>query len=427
MQKLFQKYCSRQNIVVDTAFERALLNGLFVVIPAYLEHDHLEITLNSLKGASREGVMVNVVILINAWEDDTAVHVDETMQLWHWLNEFANKDSHPDFVIIPLLATNLPRKHRGAGLPRKIAMDQVAAYCGMNHQYQTVMCCMDADSLVAPNYFQSVITYFSDLKHRACSIYFEHPLTGQEFPNQVYEGITLYEMHLRCYRILLQATGFPDAVHTVGSSMAVRVSDYVRVGGMVKNRAGEDFYFIQKLIQAGGYGQLQDTCIYPSPRPSHRVIFGTGATISKWHEEGESVYFTYNIQAFVDLKLLFSRVAQFYDVSEEEVQQRMLLLPGRVRSFLNEAGFVDEVLALSANCSSVKVFEKRFFELFNAFKVMKYLNYVHEYFLEKSDVVDCATRILALHKTDTSSLFEPADILVILRKVDREITYLELG
>jgi hypothetical protein len=421
MQKLFQKYCVRQNIVVDKALERAYRNGLFVVIPAYLEKDHLETTLKSLSSAFRNGIEVNVVVLINSWDDDLLDCVEETLHLWEWLKGYSSAQSSEGFVIIPLLATGLPAKHRGAGLPRKIAMDQVAAFCGANGQYQTVMCCMDADSLVAGNYFESVVHYFSEPKHRACSIYFEHPLTGTNFSDHVYEGIALYEMHLRCYRILLQASGFPDAVHTVGSSMAVQVVDYVKVGGMVKNRAGEDFYFIQKLVQTGGYGQLQNTCIYPSPRPSHRVIFGTGATISKWMEDDESIYYTYNIQAFIDLKLLFSDVQQFYNIQDYEIQTLLLLLPGRVRSFLNESGFVDEVKALSGNCSSVKVFEKRFFEVFNAFKVMKYLNYVHEHFLEKSDVIDCATRILVMQGVDTNPLFEPADLLMELRKIDREL------
>jgi len=42
---------------------------------------------------------------------------------------------------------------------------------------------------------------------------------------------------------------------------------------MNRKQAGEDFYFIQKLMPLGGYFALNSTAIYPSPRESSRVPF----------------------------------------------------------------------------------------------------------------------------------------------------------
>ena len=59
---------------------------------------------------------------------------------------------------------------------------------------------LDADCLVEKNYFVSVYNEFFNKKERsACSIYFEHPFQGDDFPEEVYRYITLYELHLRYY------------------------------------------------------------------------------------------------------------------------------------------------------------------------------------------------------------------------------------
>ena len=76
----------------------------------------------------------------------------------------------------------------------------------------------------------------------------------------------------------------------------------MKAGGMNRRQAGEDFYFIQKLVPAGGYFSLNSTVVYPSPRPSFRVPFGTGASITKLNESGEPFLMTYNISAFDELR-----------------------------------------------------------------------------------------------------------------------------
>jgi hypothetical protein len=53
---------------------------------------------------------------------------------------------------------------------------------------------------------------------------------------------------------------------------------------MNRRMAGEDFYFIQKLLPAGGFFNLNQTTVYPSPRSSARVPFGTGVTIQRLTE-----------------------------------------------------------------------------------------------------------------------------------------------
>jgi hypothetical protein len=62
----------------------------------------------------------------------------------------------------------------------------------------------------------------------------------------------------------LSYAGFPYVHHTVGSAIAIKTSAYVRAGGMNSGAAGEDFYFIQKLLPAGYFFNLTSTTVYPS-------------------------------------------------------------------------------------------------------------------------------------------------------------------
>src|SRR5213594_3575687 len=92
---------------------------------------------------------------------------------------------------------------------------------------------------------------------------------------KVAEAIAAYELHLRYYVRALRYAGFPYAHHTIGSCMAVRADVYKKQGGMNKRQAGEDFYFLQKIIPLGHFTDLTETKVIPSSRPSDRVPFGT--------------------------------------------------------------------------------------------------------------------------------------------------------
>jgi hypothetical protein len=135
-----------------------------------------------------------------------------------------------------------------------------------------------------------------------CSIYFEHPLDGP-LDVKVYEAIAAYELHLRYYVHGLRYAGFPHAHHTIGSCMAVRADVYKQQGGMNKRKAGEDFYFLQKIFPLGAFTELTDTTVNPSPRGSDRVPFGTGKAVQA-HLAGNKIS-TYPLEAFLDLKMLF--------------------------------------------------------------------------------------------------------------------------
>ena len=110
-----------------------------------------------------------------------------------------------------------------------------------------------------------MVRYFQEKSVAGVSIAYAHRLEEADMTVQAREAIMKYELYLRYYRLALEYTGHPHAYHCIGSAFAVRTLDYVAQGGMNKRQAGEDFYFLQKLIATGRYATLQSTQVYPSP------------------------------------------------------------------------------------------------------------------------------------------------------------------
>jgi len=389
---LFEKYIRRHNITDRIGDGGAGDVGITVVIPAYLEKDYISACLDSLVRTKEVSTGIEVIVMVNAPEDAAPEILSEQEETFLKIKEEFPVERHSRIRIIPVKEFDIAKKHFGAGHARKTGMDQAVLRYFTADNPNGVIVSLDADCVVAPDYFEEIEKYFSVDRNKGCSIYFEHPLKG-EMDARVYDAVTQYELHLRYYKTALGRTGFPYAFHTVGSAFAVRASAYVKAGGMPRKQAGEDFYLIQKVVQTGGYGELNTTCVYPSARPSTRVPFGTGPAVKKLIGD-DAAYKTFNLQAFSDLKKLFDRSSSLFGISKNEFDAFLKKMPESISDFLTRDDFYDSLEHLNNNCSSQKVFNKRFFEMFNAFKVVKYLNFVHERYYQKIPVTDAALFLL---------------------------------
>jgi glycosyltransferase involved in cell wall biosynthesis len=393
---------------------------LAVVIPVYRERDFLFNTIEFLLKCSKPSDSVEIIFVFNSSEVDSQVIEDDQKETANLLRN----NYMPLFPqwLKPLIieAYHLPKKHFGAGLARKIGMDAALSHVNALNIPDGIIVSLDADTLVQTNYFTAISKWFSDSKRNGAGLYYEHPLSGNAFAQNIYEGIIKYELHLRYYTLALRYVGFPYAFHTMGSAMAFRAQAYARIGGMPRRQAGEDFYFLQKLIPLGRFGEINETTIFPSPRPSDRVIFGTGAAITKHVSGDDYVETTYNFQAYEDLKVFLQKKNELFEISATDYERWTYELSGPMRSYLLNSGFFDDLDALKKDCSTLKVFSKRFFEVFNAFRVVKYLNYVHDHFFAKMGVFDAAVLLLDKLDQPTQSLLNELDALTFCRQYERE-------
>ncbi len=358
--------------------------GISVVIPCFREPGILQ-TLESLNRCSLPHCSVEVIILINHSEVapneiKTFNHsTKEAVDLWISKNK---KEGIRFFAIGPV---ELQKKWAGAGLARKSGMDEAVRRFNLLQKPSGIIVSLDADTLVAENYFVEIETHFKKhTKQAGATILFEHQTSGLK--KKQLEGIRFYEKYLAYYKKALQYTAYPYSMFTVGSAFAVTAEAYVKRGGMNRRQAGEDFYFLQNLVQIGTVGEITTTKVFPSARLSDRVPFGTGPILQKWMNDEEDLTIAFNFQAFADLKKLFDLKEKFFLINETTFVKLITKLPESIKQFLEEDNFWNELNDLNKNCSTPETFNLRFFYQFNAFKILKFLNFAHNKFYKKDNL-----------------------------------------
>jgi hypothetical protein len=189
---------------------------------------------------------------------------------------------------------------------------------------------------------------------------------------------------------------------------------------MNRHKAGEDFYFLQKIIPHGNFRDLNTTCIYPSPRPSTRVPFGTGRAMTKYLENTRDGIKTYNLDSFLDLKKFFECVDGFWDLDSNQIQDLLDKLPRPISVFLKENDVSGAIQRVKCNTANQQSFRKRFFLWFDAFMLLKYLNNVNENYYTRELVGEESiklAKIIGLNVKDNSTIEE---LLYIYRQKDLE-------
>lgn len=370
------KYLQKQNTVSCLHTPVQGNTGIIVVIPCLDEPDIL-LTLDSLNNCDYPLCEVEVLVVIN--HSETASEAVKRGNL-KTKSEIENRISGIKNAKIKFFAigpVELQKKWAGAGLARKKGMDEAVHRFNLIQKPDGIIVSLDADTLVEKNYLVEIEKHFAENpKHIGATIAFRHETKGLS-PKHL-EGIQLYEKYLFYYREALKYTGYPYAMFTIGSAFAVKAEAYVRRGGMNRRQAGEDFYFLQNLAHIGNIGEISSTKVYPSARLSNRVPFGTGPILQKWMDGEEDLTKTYDFKAFTDLKLFFDMKTKFFQIEQSEYKNLLSTLPESVSDFLVYDNFWIELEDLNRNCSTTESFQVRFFQKFNAFKILKYLNFAHK-------------------------------------------------
>ncbi len=395
--------------------------SIFFVIPCYNEPDILT-TLNSLAACNPPTAKISVLIVINDAEDSSAVAIAQNELTSKCIVQWQLQHQQLFFDVQRIVASSLPKKWAGVGWARKIGMDEAVKQIVKNNITDGILVSFDADSTVLPNYLRTIESAFNDHPtYNFFTIRFEHPFHDQALSESFREGIIRYELHMRYYRNALQWTGYPHPIHTVGSSFALKASAYAKQGGMNRRKAGEDFYFLHKLVLLGHYGNINSTTVFPAARQSDRVPFGTGAAMKKWIEGSPELNFTYSLKAFGNLKPLFSNISQFWQMESSEIEKVIGTMHPTLQSFCKNSQTIDKLIELRSNCSNVKVLEKRVFHLMDAFWILKYLNFAHDTSYIHGDLQAEATNLLQHIGIQAENNFTLENLLEIYRNLDTRI------
>ena len=273
-----------------------------VSIPVLADEDVIDTVRSVLK--ARENMeksrinrkRVAVVVLLNDSEI-TPTHLKKKNKM---LFENLRKNfSESDGVFVRWLK-DIPEKISGVGFARRVAMDESICVFSreflegrtqekeglweeesMNERFfdflrQKFIFSLDSDVEVSEDYFSCAFSSL-DMRNAGFGVYlFEHRLSDN--PEEKEAGI-LWELFLRYWRDSLRVVSYPFAFYPIGSLFVMRASTYALTGGMNIRKAGEDFYFMQKVF---GVEKVVDIPAYVFPKAVavERTPFGTGKEIS---------------------------------------------------------------------------------------------------------------------------------------------------
>ena len=388
--------------------------GMVIVIPCYNETELIK-TLRSIKNCNAANCFTEVIVVVNDGERTTDEIKAQNLTTFEKATTWAKENitlQHLQFHII--YKSNLPKKIAGVGTARKIGMDEAVRRLESVGKSEGVIICFDADSLCEVNYFEAIISHFKKHpKTPGCSIHFEHPLEGNCHTVEEYNAIISYELHLRYYKNAQQYTGLPFVFHTIGSSMAVRAEAYAKQGGMNKRKAGEDFYFLNKIIQLGNFTELNHTTVIPSPRVSDRVPFGTGKAVGEIVSAEQGGLETYSFRTFVELKEFVS------EVYENNKNINTSKLSGLINQFIEERDLSLKIDEIAKNANSEEAFITRFFKVFDAFWIMKYVHFARDNFHKQVSVLAASNELLLELGVIDQPLKTELEALIKFRSLDK--------
>ena len=373
LQIIFSNYLKRffihklsQNVQLPKA-------DAFVVIPCYAE-EALFATIESLKSNELTKGNFCVLIVVNdKLSDEKSIKLQSKLNV-ELCYEFNQSDHNFSFAFID--ARDLEDKNAGVGLARKIGMDAVITNC-LSSGNNPAIVCLDADCTVSKDYFKRIEAGFIHSQADVAVLEFEH-LIPSDFDVELKNGIIQYELFLEYYRLGLKLAGFPFSFHTVGSSMACTAIAYACHGGMNQRKAGEDFYFLHKLFPHYKTVELAGSLVFPSPRISKRVPFGTGRFQEKWKDSGEEIYRSYHPMVFSILKDFILASYVFLESENPEFDEIFLLFSDnheRGNQFLKEFQVMQNLEVVRKASPKKEQRIKAFFRWFDGLLALRLVHY----------------------------------------------------
>ncbi len=416
----FRAYLERQQPpkVLDLLTPAGAKSSLFVTIPCFDEPDLLE-SLKSLAACHPPASTVTVIVVVNASEKASPEVQAQNLKSIQDVLDWWEHPPRPFFHLRLLHAPALPAKWAGVGWARKIAMDAAIHALDQSEMEDGILIAFDADSTVSANYFTAIENGFrKNNSFNFVTINFSHWVDDPELTPSLREGIIRYELYLRYLRNAMQWSGYPHAIHTVGSSFAVRASAYVKQGGMNRRQAGEDFHFLHKMVLLGNYGRIGEATVYPSSRISHRVPFGTGAALKRWEAGDQELKTSYSLELFRTLKPLLNDPLFFFATDEQNWHVRLDTFDQRLQHCIAATKTTERLKELKKNCGDAKTFVRRFYHEISAFWIIQYLNQSEESMGGKGILEEEATNLLSEQGVELPQVVSARELLEIYRCID---------
>lgn len=347
------------------------------MIPSLAERSNLAATLGSLAANPAEQLdRFLIVVVVNNRPDAPPPYKADNTATLHSLSDTFTRGTNLSLAWVDAAreGNELPMKGGGVGMARKIGLD-LALQRLTYDRCDPILVSLDADTIVLPNYLETIAAHFRQGAAGGAVLPFHHQ--NAESPAQQ-TAIDRYELFLRAYVLGLGQAGSPYAFHTVGSALACRVSAYLKMGGMNTRAAGEDFYFLQQLHRVAGVSQVDGTLVFPSCRPSDRVPFGTGRSMTRLLAREEGAVRFYRPECYAILQQWLATALENRHRDGCSVHIMAAAIAPQLAEYLDGLGFQQVWDRLRHTHREERPFARAFHEWFDGLKTMKLIHHLSD-------------------------------------------------
>jgi hypothetical protein len=393
-----------------------------IVVPAIAESSNLPKLIKSLEKNDKLELHNTLLLLVinNSVSSSEEVKNDNQKTL-AYLRKIKSK-VNISLVDACSAGKEMDDKNGGVGLARKIGMDLALTkfdYLSIN---KNIILCTDADCIVNSDYLSEISQEFNRNNLEAAVVNFTHDISGR---NDETKAIICYEIFLRYYVLGLNFAKSDYAFHTIGSTMFCTPDAYVKVEGMNKRKAAEDFYFLEKLAKIFPIGEIKSTSIHPSKRGSWRVPFGTGKSVDRYLSNSRDEYLLYNPKSFVILKTWL----EVFNDSLISDQSALIKISKNIHpalsNFLSQQDFENFINKVLLNNKNPDEIEKQKHFWFDAFRTLKLIHYLRDATYPNINMFSAIDELLKMMKIENSikrkseipDIKTQKEYLLLLRKI----------
>ncbi|GMU95321.1 glycosyltransferase [Ignavibacterium album] len=370
--------------------QKALFENI-IVIPSLAEYNELPQCLNSLEQNDKALLdKTLIIVVVNNSESADGEVKSNNKKTIQFLESYKGK-LNLSFIDAASKDKELPDKFAGVGLARKIGCDLALTKFDYSSDKKKIIFFLDADCTVSSDYLQKVTLAFNKKDLRSAVIEYEHKFVD-DTPEA--EAIICYEIFLRYHRLGLKFAESYYDYHTIGSTIVCDVESYIKAGGMNKRKAGEDYYFLEKLAKLKKIFTIPEPLVHPSSRKSWRVPFGTGQRITRHLRNEQNEYVAYNPESFSILK----RWLRYFSDENTIYAKNILIDVGKIHplleDFLIANNFQKNWERILSNNTSTKEIQKQKIFWFDAFRTLKLIHYLRDNAFPNINLFDAVDELL---------------------------------
>jgi hypothetical protein len=416
---------------------KTVINNV-IVIPAIAEYYNIKVLLKSLSENDPAFFPSSLILFVinNSPVSGDEIKEDNLSSI-NLLRSIIDANNNGDFsreiinsgLQIGLIDASskgkeLNTKQAGVGLARKVGMDLSLTIFDYSKNTIKLIICLDADSNVSQTYLTNTINDFNKNDLSVAVVNFEHPVDGTDDYNA---AIICYEIFLRYYVAGLIFAGSDYAFHSIGSTMMCDHNAYMKIGGMNKRKAAEDFYFLEKLAKIYQINKIDSATVYPSKRSSWRVPFGTGQRVTRFLSKTQDEYLLFDPAVFEVLKEWLEIYNSNAISDPQEILNQAKAIHPELYNFLLQNNYPKQWEKILSNTKSGRQLTLQRKIWFDGFKTLKLIHHLRDTAFPKINMFDALDMLfikLGINKSidrngeDIPELNIQKEYLILLREID---------